>query len=349
MNESTFYDELQDALNLAYKINYLVLDNFRHIDPMNHQGVFSREDLFGPKTKAQKTYETLYHDYAKYRNECFAKLQNFFDSYNFPSRFLSETSALVDIYNKATKQNYKVEDVFTSKEVKDVKFLEQIGYDIEFNPNLSFKDRTSCYLALSQFAYFYEQYKMWISSKEIFDALQDDITSHGSKSLLFSKPSNKSIFLLDKETYNNFIAPILDFAVKKEQMLENKRKSLIKQINHGHNELEDELSDTMAMMVTIKLIYMYDEAISNRFSSATKMPEPKSKLMALLSNFISKVILKESDFIVDKVYIHKQEMFDFAQALSVFPELEEQYNKLMNNALGSSRNLCSTPTQKQNA
>ena len=75
MNESTFYEQLQNSLNLAFSINYMVLDNFRHVDPMNQQGIFTREDLFGPKTKAQRTYETLYHDYAICRNECFEKLQ----------------------------------------------------------------------------------------------------------------------------------------------------------------------------------------------------------------------------------------------------------------------------------
>ena len=62
--EKTLREELQDALNFAFSVNYMVLDNFRHVDPTGHEGVFSRNDIFGPKSRKDLVYEGLYKDYA---------------------------------------------------------------------------------------------------------------------------------------------------------------------------------------------------------------------------------------------------------------------------------------------
>ena len=70
MEQLTFNDELQKLINSAFSVNYMVLDNFRHVDPTNHKGTFLRDDIFGQKSRKQMVYENLYHDYAEIRNEC---------------------------------------------------------------------------------------------------------------------------------------------------------------------------------------------------------------------------------------------------------------------------------------
>ncbi len=347
MEELTLNEDLQRSVNNAFSINYMVLDNFRHVDPANHNGVLLHNDIFGEKSRKQKTYESLYHDYAEIRNEAFALLNNFFKSYGYEKCFIENTNTLVNLYNKVYNADVKVGDYFTDKEIIDISFLEKFADDIENNETLSMFERTNCYLALNDFLVFYEQYKMWLSSFEIFQTLQEDITSHGSKSLMYGKPTNKNVFVIEKEGYKKFITPILVYMMEEEKKLEKQRKTLIKQIKAGHTELQEDLSVILTVLVAIKLIYLTDSNINNRFEFANKMPEPKHKIDAILNKFVSKVLFNETEFKVDKAYIHKYEILDFVNALSVFPYFDDITKKLTDIALGSERDLTKFTNQKE--
>ena len=347
--EKTLREELQDALNFAFSVNYMVLDNFRHVDPTNHEGAFSRNDIFGPKSRKDQVYEGLYKDYATIRNQCFENLQRFFDSYDYQNRFETTATDLVNIYNIATNKKISANDYFTKTDVKDVSIFEKMVEDIETNNSLPAKNKADCYIALNNFALFYEQYKLWLNSYEIFNTLKDDITQHGSKSYLFGKPTNKNILSMDRDTFYQFIDPILDFVIEYEKTLEKQQKHLIKEIQHGHNELEDELEESLTKSIAIKLIYIADAAFEQRFDSATKKPEPNSKLNKLLDNVLSKYIFKETPFTIEKIYVHKNELLDLAQAMSIFPELQSQSELLSSIAVSGDRDLSKLNQQKENA
>ena len=350
MEQLSFNEELQKSLNLAFMMNYLVLDNFRHVDPTNHKGVFSSGDVFGPKSRKQATYEGLYHDYAKSRNEVFKHLQDFFESYNYPQYFIENTNSLINLYNTNCNKNVKVSDVFTDKEFIDRDFLEKFADDLEGECSLPKLTQGMCYMALTEFAVFYEQYKQWLSAYEIFQTLQEDITRHGSKSLVYGKPRNEDVFVIDKESYKKFITPILVELMEEEKHLEKQRKLLVKQINAGHTELQEDLAVILSVLVAIKLIYVTDSTLNKRFESATKKPEPKHKIDAMLDFFVSKVLFNENDFIIDKIYVHKHEILDFVDALSVFPRYDEISKKLTDIAHGKIQDLTNiSSNQKENA
>lgn len=346
MEQLSFFDELQHSLNVAFSVNYMVLDNFRHVDPSNHKGVFSSADIFGEKTRKQKTYDSLYHDYAKTRNEVYAHLQEFFDSYNFPNCFNENAKALVELYNDVYHENLSVRDVFSETEIADISILEQFANDVE-NGHPNVKNGPKCYYALNQFALFYEQYKIWLSAYEIFKTLQDDITSRGSKSLIFGKPTNDNVFLIDKETYKSFITPILNFAMDEEKHLEKEKISLTKKISAGHKELEEDLSVILSVLLAIKLIYFSDNLVRKRFEYANQKPKPKRKIDAILDTFLSKVVFNETDFEVDKIYIHKYEILDLINALTIFPQYDKLVNKLTSIVQGSQHDLSKFSPKKE--
>ena len=308
MEQLTFNDELQKLLNSAFSVNYMVLDNFRHVDPTNHQGTFLREDIFGPKSRKQEVYENLYHDYANIRNECFKYIQEYLDSFQYPKHFRENAASIVDMYNKVCNKNVQVSDMFSSSEIKNVDFLAQISDGLETNKKLSSMERTSCYLALNSYAVFYEQYKMWLTASEIFNTLQDDITSHGSKSFQYGKPTNNNIFIIDKDSYTKFITPILVYAMADEKKLEKRRKSLVRDIKAGHKEKESELEEVLTVLVAIKLIYVSDAMINERFEAASKKPKANSKWNEIVNNILSKYVFQETEFNIDKVYVHKYEI-----------------------------------------
>ena len=130
MEEVNFYEGLQNALNIGFSVNYLVLDNFRHVDPSGHQGVFLRGDLFGEKSRQQIAHEQMYRDYGEYRADAFNQLRDYFNSYGFQQCFIQNTNTIVDMYNKVFNQNVKVGDVFSSKEILDISFLKNLCNNI---------------------------------------------------------------------------------------------------------------------------------------------------------------------------------------------------------------------------
>ena len=60
----------------------------------------------------------------------------------------------------------------------------------------------------------------------------------------------------------------------------------------------------LTVLLAIKLIYVTDSTLNERFESATKKPEPKHKIDAMLDFFVSKILFNEADFIIDKIYAH---------------------------------------------
>ena len=346
--EETLIEQLQSMLNAAFSVNYMVLDNFRHVDPTNHQGIYTRNDIFGPKSRKEQVYEYLYKDYAEIRNEAFSSIQEFLNSYNDLELFQKSAKDLVDIYNDLTKNDLNFSDVFTQRELKNAYLFEQMIEDIN-NSSLSHKDKTKFYLALNEFTFFYEQYKLWLSASEIFETLKEDITIHGSKSFTFGKPSNKNIKILNRDSFYEFIDPVLDFAIEHDKFLETQQKHLAKEIKKGKTELEDALDESLAKTTALKLIYVADSIFEKRFESATKKPEPSSKLNKIANDFLAKYIFKETPFVVDTIYVHKIELLDLAQAMSIFPELEEQSKLLHKFAVSDEPRLSQIIPQKENA
>ena len=196
MKELSYIERVYNNLNTAFSINFMVLQNLARINVASGN-VFTRNDIFGAKSSAEKQYDDYFKEYAEIRNDYFEEIREFFAAETYFNSFNTNAHYLIDEYNACFEKNLQVKDVFSDRNVKNWKLFNQIFDDVENFEAKSSIDTLKLHCAFAQFLIFYDSYKKWLSAYEIFEVLERDITSYGGKSLYHGKPDNDDIFILN--------------------------------------------------------------------------------------------------------------------------------------------------------
>lgn len=330
MKEMSFIDKVYYNLNVAFSLNYMVLQNLARLFPNGN--VMLRDDIFGKKTSAQKDYDEYYEDYAEIRNEQFEKIRNFFAPELYFEQFKNDSIFLLDEYNKKLGKNVKYSDVFSERNIRNWETFNKIFDDVENFKGKNSLDTMRLQFGFAQFLTMYDEYKDWLSAFEIFEVLDSDITSRGSKSFYFGITSNPDVLKLNFDDYHEYSETISKFLLN--QNKKPKKERIIK--DNGTPTAESISLDT--------IINFYNR-MEDRFGYANSHPR---ELGSFLSKFIyNHSTMSDGDFEVNEVYVHKNEILSLVSSMLTFPELYELADQISLKLLGKNVDF-SFISQKEN-
>ncbi len=331
MKKLSYMERVYHNLNTAFSINYMILQNLDRIMKLrNGSGVMTRDDIFGSKSSAEYHYDNYFKDFAEIRLEYFDEIRRFFDAETYFRSFSINSQYLIEEYNKFFGKNKKTSDIFSERNVKDWEIFNQIFDEINDCQSKPSFDVLKMQCAFAQFLIFYEDYKNWLSAYEIFEVLENDITSYGSKSLYHGITHNEDVFVLDFDDYHEYFEVMTKF-------LSNYNKTKKKK-----KSKEDEEQDVYK--VSLDAITDFYNKIEDRFGYANSHLMEIGSLWSKFNYYFSH--MSDGDFEVNQVYVHKNEILSLLSALASFPELHEIADKISLKFLGKNVEFSQNKTKE---
>jgi hypothetical protein len=335
-NKQNYFEhfELQytpsSVLNALFSANYTLLRILNEQKPFgspeDKQMFFGRDDLWG---KEQKMYdywlEGKVEAYAELRNNLFKESRGHIPTKEAAGALFARNSArFIAEYNRVYGTNKKFSEVFDRRYIIDRTLANDLAKKGDPNANYS-QDKINLFVMYDELLSFLTDYYAVEAAREVAEALEDDLTQYGYRSLYYNKPSNENVMKFDWNTFveiSHFVADAYDnsIAALKEmnKAMENLSKRMAK--NPGLPEYAQEQAQLMqdyGMMYTEAFISEhlldYLDEIETRFQSANKTYEGfstkiRDKIFNFLSNQTTQPRAKELD--LDTVYMHRHELSD---------------------------------------
>ena len=316
MSEMSYIDQAYYNLNTAYSIHFMILQNLDRI-LSNKGSIFDRKDIFGKKSELDYIYDSYYKDYADIRNEFFSKFFKFLNPESSLKNFKENANYLIQIYNELLSKDIKYSDVFSDRDIFNWNIFNEM---IDNAENFQGKniDILKLQSTFGQFLVLYEQYKQWLSVFEIYETLEKDITSYGSKSIYFGKPNNPGVFVINFDEFHNYTKSIHDFIAKFKKSIKNKT----------YSSFDEKVAETICLENMINFCNLID----SRFGHANMHIKELGSLFSRITYKLSH--MSDGNFEVNEVYIHKNEILPLINALGFFPELHDLANQITNKFLG---------------
>lgn len=330
-NEMSFIEKVYYNLNTAFSLNYMVLQNLARLLPSG-KTVFTRDDIFGEKTGAMYHYEMYYKDLAETRNEQFEAIRKFFAPEIYFEQFKKDSTYLLEDYNEKLGKNVKYLDLFSERDIKNWELFNKIFDEVENFQGKNSLETLKLQFSFAQFLTMYDEYKDWLSAYEIFEVLESDITSYGSKSFYHGITNNPNILKLSFDDYHDYSEKIAKFLLNQNKKPKNKR---IKRDN-GTPTAESISFDTI-----INFYNRMEERFGHANSHLMELGSFFSKLQYHLSH------MSDGDFEIEEVYVHKNEILSLISSMLTFPELYELADQISINLLGKNVDF-SQIKQKEN-
>lgn len=335
-NKQNYFEhfELQytpsSVLNALFSANYTLLRILNEQKPFgspeDKQMFFGRDDLWG---KEQKMYdywlEGKVEAYAELRNNLFKESRGHIPTKEAAGALFARNSArFIAEYNRVYGTNKKFSEVFDRRYIIDRTLANDLAKKGDPNANYS-QDKINLFVMYDELLSFLTDFYAVEAAREVAEALEDDLTQYGYRSLYYNKPSNENVMKFDWNTFveiSHFVADAYDnsIAALKEmnKAMENLSKRMAK--NPGLPEYAQEQAQLMqdyGMMYTEAFISEhlldYLDEIETRFQSANKTYEGfstkiRDKIFNFLSNQTTQPRAKELD--LDTVYMHRHELSD---------------------------------------
>ena len=309
----SYIEELYFHVDMAFSMNFAILQNLARLLPEGKDNIFYRDFLFREKTYAEQQYENYYEKFAEIRNEKFAEVRNIFNVESHLEIFREYTFSLISKYNKIFGKNLSCFDIFSDKDIINWDKFNLIFQDMSQLKKLNSEALFDFDSEFAVFLNFYNEHRDWVSAYEIFEVLEDDITPRGSKSLYFGQPSNPNVMVIDFDTYHDYSTQISKFLLS--QNKKHKRK----------NKNESFESQAVNIFSLNTIIDFYNK-MESRFGHAnTHLMELDTIWSKLLYTFSH---ASDGNFEVDKVYVHRNELLTLISAMENFPELNELANQI---------------------
>lgn len=331
MKEMSYIDKVYYNLNTAFSLNYMVLQNLARLLPSGNN-VLTRNDIFGEKSSAKYHYEMYYQDLAETRNEQFEGIRKFFSPEIYFEQFQKDSTYLLEDYNEKLEKSIEYSDVFSSRNIKNWELFNEIFNDVENFVGKNSLETLKLRFSFAQFLMMYDEYKVWLSAYEIFEVLENDITSYGSKSFYHGITNNPDVLKLNFDDYHSYAEKISKFLLNQNKKTKNKRKIR----DNGIPSVET---------ISLDSIITFYNRMEDRFGHAN------SHLMEL-GSFWSKLNyqfshMSDGDFKIEEVYVHKNEILSLVSSMLTFPELYELADEISLKLLGKNVDF-SQIKQKEN-
>lgn len=329
-NFSKLKETLNEHLNNAFSINYMVLDNINHILPENGNMVFTRDDIFGSKSKEKRIYNERFHEYAKMRTESFLKIREGLESYGFQEKFKRNSKVFVEIYNELGREKVKYDDIFSDDDIKDWNFFYEVDRILRKGAFRSNKERFELAIINEQFLGFYDEYRAWKSAYDIFNVLSNDINDYGNKSIHYGRTGGKNVLKIKKDDYEKFFNGVFRVLDRTSAMLNEEYRKTVKLFTSKQEfKKDDRLSELEYLLSVIQLIENYYQKMEKRYEAANKPYKQQDNRFKIFKKLFTsnKKENDENKLVVDSVYVHKLEIQELVDLLLAFPELKKFADK----------------------
>lgn len=331
MKEMSFIEKVYYNLNTAFSLNYMVLQNLARLLPSGNN-IFTRDDIFGEKSSARYHYEQYYEELAEIRNEQMDGIRKFFSPEIYFEQFKKDSTYLLEDYNEKLGKNVKYSDVFSERNIKNWELFNKIFDDVDNFKGKNSLETLKLQFGFAQFLTMYDEYKDWLSAYEIFEVLEADITSRGSKSFYYGIISNPDVLKLNFDDYHEYSKNISEFLLN--QNKKPKKQRIIK--DNGTPTAESISLDT--------IINFYNR-MEDRFGHANSHLMEIGSLFSKIQYHLSH--MSDGDFEIDEVYVHRNEILSLVSSMLTFPELYELADKISLKLLGKNVDF-SQIKQKEN-
>ena len=322
----TFKQTLSQNLNTAFSINYTILENLNRMMPENGQKVFTSNDIFGEKSSDQILYDQNFHDFAQIKIQCYKEIKKGLKDLHFKERFRKNTKYILELYEEVTGTKFEYDKIFSNDDIKDWDSFNKIGDFFRYDDTLTNRSRTELGIVYYQFLAFYDDYRAWKATCDIVEALDKDINQYGAKSIYFGKIDNPDIVKIDIDQFNDFFDAVYEILDPLENKIRVGYKEDVKKIKNN-DEQEELISSYNQLFLALKQVEDFYDKIGERFDAANSRVQMK-KPTIFQKLIYGKALKEDPDFYIDKIYVHKIEIRELAELLSLFPQLDELRNKL---------------------
>ena len=179
---------------------------------------------------------------------------------------------------------------------------------------------------------FYDKYRNWKSTKEIFEVLDKDINPCGSKSIYYGIIDNPDILKVSIDDFNDFFDNVYGYIDIAETAIYDRMKELEK-VKNDPNSTEEFKQLCMILSQISRINRIYDK-FGERYEAANKsILKTKQTLLNRIIFGKKKEDETEEPFTINEFHVHKNELRELSELLSIFPELDEereQLDKLIN-------------------
>lgn len=359
----SFYDKddgIYEGLNTMILLNFAILRALKQFDKLDGltPGTYTAKDLFSPaNSRKNELYDEAVEDIVSRRNAYSSQIQKvMWDIKNNPDFLKEFQDALIADYNNYYGTSKAFGDVFDGLVIKDQSFICDINKN-QLSDNPAFQKLMVSYTT------YMKEYKDYTATKEIiadlFDAYKDDISSYGNITYNYGKPTNRDVYVLDKETVEDLAlsAMNLNKAVTEEQKifektLEKLAKSYSKrepdadeeQVLNGFFEeylkkcMDRQLADQLANEIG-RLYYRFDMQDITKYANVfVRTLENIADIAVGLTP-----ITKSNCYKPKTVYVHKKELDEI---FTLFKILEHYDNAKYSDGIKQKFNLDEETMQK---
>lgn len=310
-------DVIKNEVNLAYSINFMLLENISKILPYGNQTIFTSEFFKRVKSNDEKYIDMLFEVYSDFRNQIFAEIRETFKKDNLTDEFKTKSAEFLNCFNSAFKKDVKYSAIFSERDVADwFMFNRMASMTMSKMKTAKNYDEIKLKNAFTEFLVFYDNYKNWLAEMEVFEKLDKDITEIGSKSVFFEKPTNPNIINVD-------ITDFYNFASEAQKIIDEQKQKIENFIKNKENLSVQESEDALFLAQALARIEQSLIQTSNRFNyantNALELGGKFSKLGARLAKGKN-----TTNFKVEKIYIHKNELISMFDDMKYFSEFENQ-------------------------
>lgn len=326
MKELSFKEKVNEAINTTLSINYMVLNAYDRAMPKDKM-YFDRNDIFN-KSRQQRINDEVLKQTAEARMECLYHIGEFINSTGHIEAFKSNCSSFIEYYNKFTGDNIQPSELFTETNVKDLDQLFVLADKVQ-NSNISNFEKMEFLFVLSTFLNFYDSYKSWLISRDLFDAVTDDVTPYGAKSLSYGKPENPAIINIDAKYLQDVLDTCFKFIYKNMKNVEKNANKSMK--NAIKNNAEVELQDLKNLENSQNLTSLAEccATLDDRIKASHSLPETKETFLDKIKKFIVSKFEPKNTVEIKNIYVHREELSDLLSLALNFPELNDVTIDLM--------------------
>lgn len=320
MKELSFKEKVNEAINTALSINYMVLNAYDRAMPEGKM-YFDRNDIFN-KSRQQRINDEVLKQTAEARMECLYHIGEFINSVGHIEAFKSNSLSFIEYYNTCTGENIQPSELFTDTDVKDLDQLFVLADKVQ-NSNISNYEKMKFLVVLSTFLNYYDSYKSWLVSRDLFDAVVNDVTPYGAKSLSYGKPENPAILNVDAKYLQDVLDTCFKFIYKNMKNVEKNANKSIK--NAIKNNAEMGFQDLKNLDNSQNLTSLAEccATLDDRIKASHSMPETRETFFDKIKKFIVSQFEPQNTVEVKSVYIHMEELSDLLSFTLKFPELND--------------------------
>ena len=337
------------VLNALFSANYTLLRILNEQKPFgspeDKQMVFGADDIWG---KEQKMYdywlEGKVEAYAELRNNLFKESRGHIPTPETAGAlFTRNTSKFIAEYNKVYGTHKKFSEVFDRRYIID----RTLAMDLtkKGDPNAGFsQDKINLFAMYDELLNFLTDFYAIEAARDVYEALEDDLTQYGYRSIYYDKPTNPDVMKLDWNTfveishfvadaYDNSVAALKDINKRMEQLSKRmEKKPGLPEYAQEQSALMQEFSPMYTEAFISEHLLDYLDEIEQRFNSANKTYEGFStKIRDKVFNFLSNQTIqpRAKELELDTVYMHKHELCDIFDMLGGLIGSEKLYREMI--------------------